>query len=63
MVDGGPLCAKGFRSPTERLMVATREGVGQCKQTFHLAERLQAMPIVKAAFAAFVDPRVGAVSG
>jgi hypothetical protein len=52
VVDGGSLYAKGFRSPTDWLMVTTREGVGPCKQTLHLAERIQVMPVVKAAFAA-----------
>jgi hypothetical protein len=52
VVDGASFYAKGFRSPTDWLMVTTREGVGQCKQTLHLAERIQVMPVVKAAFAA-----------
>ncbi len=51
MVNGGSFYAKGFRSPTDWLMVTTREGVGFCKLTLHLADRIQRMPIVKAAFA------------
>jgi len=51
VVNGGSFYAKGFRSPTDWLMVTTREGVGFCKLTLHLADRIQRMPIVKAAFA------------
>ncbi len=41
----------GFRSPTEWLMVTSREAYGQCRLLVHLAERIQQMPAVKAAFA------------
>jgi len=51
VVNSGSFYAKGFRSPTDWLMVTTREGVGFCKLTLHLADRVQRMPIVKAAFA------------
>ena len=51
VVNGGSFYAKGFRSPTDWLIVTTREGVGFCKLTLHLADRIQHMPIVRAAFA------------
>ncbi len=51
VVNGAAFYAKGFRSPTDWLMVTTREGVGFCKLTLHLAERIQRMPIVRSAFA------------
>jgi hypothetical protein len=51
VVNGASFYANGFRSPTDWLMVTTREGVGFCKLTLHLADRIQRMPNVKAAFA------------
>jgi len=51
VVNGGSFYANGFRSPTDWLMITTREGAGFCKLTLHLADRIQRMPIVKAAFA------------
>ncbi len=54
VVNGGSFYAKGFRSPTDWLVVTTREGVGFCKLTLHLADRIQRMPIVKSAFASGV---------
>ena len=51
VVNGGAFYAKGFRSPTDWLVVTTCEGVGFCKLTLHLADRIQRMPIVRAAFA------------
>ncbi|MGB3735804.1 MAG: DUF222 domain-containing protein, partial [Ilumatobacter sp.] len=51
VVNGASFYANGFRSATDWLMVTTREGVGFCKLTLHLADRLQRMPVVKAAFA------------
>ena len=41
----------GYRSPTDWLMVTSREAHGQCRLTVHLAERIQHMPHVKTAFA------------
>ena len=38
VVNGAAFSAKGFRSPTDWLMVTTREGIGFCKLTLHLAE-------------------------
>jgi len=40
----------GYRSPTDWLVHATGEAAGHCKITVHLAERIQHMPVVKAAF-------------
>ena len=40
----------GFRSPTDWLATSTRDSIGQCKITLHLAARIQVMPVVKAAF-------------
>lgn len=54
VVNGGSFYARGFRSPTDWLMVTTNEGVGSCKLTLHLADRIQRMPIVKATFASGV---------
>ena len=51
VVNGGSFYAKGFRSPTDWLVVTTREGVGFCKLTLHLADRIQRMPIAETAFA------------
>ncbi|MDX2378445.1 MAG: HNH endonuclease, partial [Acidimicrobiia bacterium] len=42
----------GYRSATDWLTVTSREAWGQCRLTVHLAERIQAMPHVKAAFTA-----------
>lgn len=42
----------GFRSPTDWLATTTRDSVGQCKNTLHLASRIQVMPIIKTTFAA-----------
>lgn len=41
----------GYRSPTEWLAHTTRESIGQCSFTIRLAERVQHMPHVRAAFA------------
>ncbi len=41
----------GYRSPTDWLVVTSREAYGQCRLLVHLAERIQHMPAVKAAFA------------
>ena len=41
-----------FRSPTAWLVGATGESAGQCRVTLLLAERIQRMLLVKAAFAA-----------
>ena len=41
----------GFRSPTAWLATTTRDSVGQCKLTLHLAARIQSMPVIKATFA------------
>ncbi|MEP1126615.1 MAG: DUF222 domain-containing protein [Ilumatobacter sp.] len=51
VVNGGSFYARGFRSPTDWLVVTTREGVGFCKLTLHLADRIQKMPVIRAAFA------------
>lgn len=50
VVNGGSFYANGYRSATDWLMVTTREGVGFCKLTLHLADRIQQMPTIKAAF-------------
>ena len=47
-----PFYSLGFRSPTDWLATTTREGVGQCKITLHLADRIRHMPIIRAAFGA-----------
>lgn len=54
VVNGASFYAKGFRSPTDWLVVTTREGVGFCKLTLHLADRIQRMLVVKASFASGV---------
>ena len=41
----------GYRSPTDWLVVTSREAYGQCRLSVHLAERIQQMPQVKTAFA------------
>ena len=51
VVNGGSFYTRGFRSATDWLVVTTSEGVGFCKLTLHLADRIQRMPIVRAAFA------------
>ena len=51
VVNGASFYARGFRSPTDWLVVTTCEGVGFCKLTLHLADRIQRMPVVRAAFA------------
>jgi len=51
-VDAGAFYSLGFRSPTDWLTTTTREGVGQCKITLHLADRIRHMPTVRAAFGA-----------
>ena len=51
-VDAGSFCSLGFRSPTDWLATITREGVGQCRVTLHLADRIRHMPIVRDAFGA-----------
>ena len=45
-VEAGAFYSLGFRSPTDWLATTTREGVGQCKITLHLADRIRHMPIV-----------------
>ena len=42
----------GYRSATDWLAVTTGEGIGHCKLTLQLADRIQHMPIVKGSFAA-----------
>lgn len=54
VVNGGSFYAKGFHSPTDWLIVTTREGVGFCKLTLHLADRIQHMPVIKSSFASGV---------
>ena len=51
-VDAGAFYSLGFRSPTDWLATTTREGVGQCRVTLHLADRIRHMPIVREAFGA-----------
>jgi hypothetical protein len=51
-VEVGAFSSLGFRSPTDWLATTTREGVGQCKLTLHLADRIRHMPIVRQAFGA-----------
>ena len=51
-VDSGSFFSHGFRSPTDWLTTTTREGVGACKITLRLADRIRRMPIVGAAFEA-----------
>ncbi|MDX2378152.1 MAG: DUF222 domain-containing protein, partial [Acidimicrobiia bacterium] len=41
---------RGYRSATDWLTVTSSEAWGQCRLTVHLAERIQHMPHVKAAF-------------
>lgn len=52
VVESGSFFGAGFRSPTDWLTTTTQEGVGPCKITLHLAERIRKMPIVRAAFGA-----------
>ena len=51
-VDAGSFFSLGFRSPTDWLATTTREGVGACKITLRLADRIRHMPIVRQAFGA-----------
>ena len=51
-VDAGAFYSLGFRSPTDWLATTTREGVGACKTTLRLADRIRHMPIVREAFGA-----------
>ena len=51
-VDAGAFFSLGFRSPTDWLATTTREGIGQCKITLHLADRIRHMPIIRGAFGA-----------
>ena len=51
VINGGSFYARGFRSPTDWLLVTTRESVGHCKQTITLADRIQHMAIIKRVFA------------
>ena len=52
VVDRADYYPMGYRSATDWLTVTTGEGVGQCKLTLQLADRIQHMPTVKATFAA-----------
>ncbi len=51
VVERGEFFAFGFRSATDWLVTTTGEGVGVCKSTIVLAERIQQMPVVRSAFA------------
>lgn len=51
-LDTGTFYSLGSRSPTDWLATTTREGVGTCKITLHLADRIRKMPIVRGAFGA-----------
>ncbi|MGA9278951.1 DUF222 domain-containing protein [Ilumatobacter sp.] len=51
-VDAGSFFGLGFRSPTDWLTTTTREGVGACRTTLHLADRIRKMPVVREAFGA-----------
>ncbi len=51
-VDAGSFFSLGFRSPTDWLATTTREGVGACRVTLHLADRIRKMPVVRQAFGA-----------
>ena len=51
-VSSGRWCGGRFRSPTAWLVAATGESAGRCRVTLMLAERIQHMVLVKAAFAA-----------
>jgi hypothetical protein len=50
-VGGRGWVRAGYRSPTDWLMVTSREAYGQCRLLVHLADRIQHMPQVKTAFA------------
>lgn len=52
IVARGDFYALGFRSATDWLYRTTGEGIGHCKITLQLAERIQQMPLIKCAFAA-----------
>lgn len=49
-VDAGSFFNLGFRSPTDWLATTTREGVGTCKVTLLLADRIRKMPVIRQAF-------------
>jgi hypothetical protein len=50
-IDTRDWARAGYRSPTDWLVVTSREAFGQCRLTVHLADRIQHMPAVRAAFA------------
>ena len=50
-VDTRDWARAGYRSPSDWLVVTSREAYGQCRLSVHLAERIQHMPHVKTAFA------------
>lgn len=51
VVERAGFLGDGFRSATDWLAATTNESIGQCKVTLTLADRIQLMPVVKAAFA------------
>jgi Domain of unknown function (DUF222) len=52
IVQRGEFYTLGYRSATDWLYQTTGEGIGHCKVTLQLAERIQHMPLIKTAFAA-----------
>lgn len=52
IVESASFFRMGYRSATDWLATSTGEGVGHCKVTLQLAERIQQMPVIKPVFAA-----------
>ncbi|NND01441.1 MAG: DUF222 domain-containing protein [Acidimicrobiia bacterium] len=51
VISSGAFLRHGFRSPAAWLTDTTSESYGHCTTTVHLANRIQQMPLIRAAFA------------